>query len=706
MVVQGKQQKGVREMTSRNLRTAFLASAALAILPGAALAQDADSDEIIITAQQRAEPLRNVPIQVTAFTAQAVEDAGIKSTSDIIAQVPNITYDRGDTYRSNFITMRGLTQINNADPPIAFVLDGVPQTNQKQLGVTLFDIERIEVLKGPQGALYGRNAVGGAINVVTKAPGNELEGFVNLGYANGDTIDASAGISGALVEDKVLLRVSGSYTSSDGLIKNDFRGDHVDYDYSLRGRMILKPTDLLTFDLRAEYSDFRGGSNSYAAVFSGIPRDFVNPQFNFPAYAEGHSTDLTGKFDYDFGFATLTGISAWSKFKQNNRADLDFRNPVDSPGGIFGLGFQAGQGQNAKLETFSQELRLVSASDQAFRWLVGVYYLHTDRALVTRGFIDLDGTDQFDNPALLIANNNETNDNNAYAAFAQVDYDLTPTLTLTGGIRYDEDKREQTNVVTGAIRKTSFDRVQPKVTLTWKPEDGRLVYATYSTGFRSGGFNAPNVTVPVFDAETLDNFEVGFKTQWFDRKLTLNGAAYLTNVKNYQYFYVDAATASQIIDTIDKVQIKGFEIEAMAKLAPGLDASFGVGTTDSEIKRSLFPSDVGNHSPRTVPLSINSSIQYRGDLSETVEGFVRIEHQHIGKKYWDADNASVQNPYDLLNARMGVEFGNYGVYAFARNIFNEKYYSEFFQPKYSGLDVAIGYRGTPRTYGVEAKVKF
>ncbi len=697
-------------MTSRHLRTAFLATAALAVLPGAALAQDAaDTDEIIITAQQRAEPLRNVPIQVTAFTAQSVEDAGIKSTADIIAQVPNITYDRGDTYRSNFITMRGLTQINNADPPIAFVLDGVPQTNQKQLGVTLFDIERIEVLKGPQGALYGRNAVGGAINVVTKAPSNELEGFVNLGYSNGDTFDASAGVSGALVEDKVLLRVSGSYTSSDGLVKNDFRGDKVDYidhDYSLRGRLIVKPSELLTFDLRAEYGKFRGGSNSYAAVFSGIPRDFVNPQFNFPAFAKGDSVDLTGKFDYDFGFATLTGISAYSNFKQVNRADLDFRNPIDSPGGFAGLGIQVGQGQNAKIKTFSQELRLVSASDQAFRWLAGVYYLHTDRGLVTRGFIDFDDSDQFDNPALLIANNNETNDNNAYAAFAQVDYDITDTVTLTGGIRYDQDKREQTNVVTGAIRKTSFDRVQPKVTLTWKPEDGRLVYATYSTGFRSGGLNAPNVVVTDFDAETLENFEVGFKTQWFNRKLTLNGAAYLTNVKNYQYFYVEAATASQVIDTIDKVQIKGFEIEAMARLAPGLDASVAVGTTDSEIKRSLFLSDVGNKSPRTVPISINSSIQYRTDLSETVEGFFRIEHQHIGKKYWDADNASVQNAYDLLNARVGLEFGNYGLYAYARNIFKEKYYSEFFQPKYSGLDIAIGYPGTPRTYGVEAKLKF
>lgn len=697
-------------MTNRSMRSGLLAGAALLAGLHAAAAQEApDVEEIIVTAQQRAEPLRNVPIQVTAFTAQAVEDAGIKSTADIIAQVPNITYDRGDTYRSNFITMRGLTQINNADPPIAFVLDGVPQTNQKQLGVTLFDIERIEVLKGPQGALYGRNAVGGAINVVTKAPGNELEGFVNLGYANGDTFDASAGVSGALVEDKVLLRVSGSYTSSDGLVTNDFRGDktdYIDHDYSLRARMILKPTDLLTFDLRAEYGDFRGGSNSYAAVFSGDPNDFVNPQFNFPAFAEGDSIDLTGKFDYDFGFATLTGISAYSDFEQKNRADLDFRNPVDSPGGIFGLGFQAGQGQNAKIETFSQELRLVSASDQDFRWLVGLYYLHTDRALITRGFVDLDGTDQFDNTALLIANNNETNDNNAYAAFAQLDYDITDTLTLTGGLRYDEDRREQTNVVTGAVRKTSFDRVQPKVTLTWKPEDGRLVYATYSTGFRSGGFNAPNVSVPVFAAETLDNFELGFKTQWFDRKLTLNGAAYLTNVKNYQYFYVEAATASQIIDTIDKVQIKGFEIEAQAKLAQGLDASLALGTTDSEIKRSLFPTDVGNKSPRTVPVSVNGSLQYRTALSEGIEGFVRGEYQHIGKKYWDADNASVQGSYDIVNARAGIEFGNYGVYVFARNIFKADYYSEFFQPKYSGLDVAIGYPGVPRSYGVEAKLTF
>lgn len=701
-------------MTGPHTRAALMATvaaAAFALTGGAANAQQAPViEEVIVTAQQRAEVLSDVPIQVTALTAQAVADAGIRSTADVVAQIPNMTFDRGDTYRSNFITMRGLTQINNADPPIAFVLDGVPQTNQKQLGVNLFDIERIEVLKGPQGALYGRNAVGGAINVVTTPPRNEFEGFANASYANGDTYELSGGVSGALAPDKVLLRLSGSYKSSDGLVRNDFRGDRIDYidhDWAVRGRLILKPADAVTMDLRAEYGEFRGGSNAYAVVFSRDPNDFVNPQFNFPAFAEGDNLDVTGKFDYDMGFATLTSISAYSHFKQNNRADLDFRNPVRSPGGFLGLGFQVGQAQPVDLEIFSQELRLVSRSDQPLRWLAGVYYLNTDRRMVTRAFIDLNGDPAaFDNPALRIADNSEANDNNAYAAFAQVDYDLTDTLTLTGGLRYDEDRRDQTNTITRAERKTSFDKLQPKVTLTWKPQDGRMAYATYSTGFRSGGFNAPNVRVPVFAAETLENFEVGFKTQWLDRSVNFNGAAYVMKVDDYQYFYVDVGSASQIIDTIPKVEIRGLELEAQARLAQGLDAAVALGLLDSEIKRSPFAGDVGNKTPRTVPVSLNASIQYRRPLGDGVDGFGRLEYQHLGKKYWDADNASVQDSYDIVNARLGVEFGRYGFYAFGRNLLKAEYYTEFFQPKYSGLDVAIGYPGVPRTYGVEAKVKF
>ncbi|MDT9600076.1 TonB-dependent receptor [Sphingosinicella rhizophila] len=669
-----------------------------------------DGMDIVVTAQQRSERLQEVPIQVTAFSAQRIEDAGIKSTADVIAQVPNVTFDTGNNYRSSFITMRGLTQINNADPPIAFVLDGVPQTNQETIGVSLFDVERIEVLKGPQGALYGRNAVGGAINVITKQPSNEVEGFANGSFASGQAINAAAGISGPIVDDKLLFRVSGSYKSRDGQIDNDFLGDEVDFidhDVSVRGRLLFRPSDPLTIDLRAEHGDYRAGSNYYSAIFSGDPNDFVDPQMNFKGFSDGRNTDLTAKIDYDLAFATLTSITSHGRFAQKIRADLDFRNPVDSPGGFFGLGFQLGQGQNQRITTTSQEIRLVSASNQRVRWLAGGYYLHTKRSLVTRGFFDLDGDPgQFDNPALWLINKSERGKNDAYAGFAQVDFDITPSLTLTGGLRYDHDRRRQTNVADDSTREESFDHWQPKVTATWKIDDDRLVYATYSTGFRSGGFNAPDVTVTRFDQETLRNYELGFKSQFADRKFTLNGAAFMTDVRNYQFFYVDAATASQVIDTIDKVRIKGLELELIARLARGLDAAVAIGVLDSEIKRSLFPEDVGNKAPRTVPFSATSSLQYRTALSGNVEGFGRIEWQHFGRKYWSADNAAVQNAYDIVNLRLGAEFGAIGIYGFVNNLFDDHYYGEFFQPKYSGLDVAIGFPGARRSFGIEAKVKF
>lgn len=667
-------------------------------------------DEIVVTAQARTERLQDVPIQVHALTAQTIENAGIKSTADALGQVPNVTFDRGNTFRSSYITMRGLTQLNNADPPVAFVIDGVPQTDQTQLGIDLFDIERIEIVKGPQGALYGRNAVGGAINVVTKMPTDTIEGFGNLGYGNGDTLQAAAGLSGPLLSEDVLFRVTGSYKSSDGLITNSFRGDKSDFlghDWSLRGRLLIKPTPSLSIDLRAEYGDFNGASNNYSAVFSGNPNDFVDPQSNLRGYAVGDSLNLTGKIDLDLGFATLTSITGHTRLTQVNRADLDFRNPVNSPGGIFGLGFQAGQGQDFELRTTSQEVRLVSDGRQPFRWLVGGYYLRTDRSLLTRAFVDVTGDfNQIDNPALLFANQSEDNGNDAHAIFTQLDYDLTDWLTVTGGLRYDEDKREQRNLVTGAVRKAAFDHLQPKVTVTLKPTDDILAYVTYSTGFRSGGYNAPNVIVPIFPSETLKNYEAGFKSQFWDRMLTVNGAFFWTDVKNYQYFFVDATTASQVISSIDAVRIKGFELEVIARPVSGLDVSAAIGTTDTEIRRGGDPSDLGNKSPRTVPFTANAAAQYTADLGDGSQMIARVDFQHIGKKYWGSDNSDVQRSYDLLNVRFGFEKGAYSIFGFGKNITNAKYYSEYISSKYSGLDVDLGYRGQPATYGVEVRVKF
>ncbi len=709
-----------RNRYTRQLMATSAAISIVATMAGASLAQSSDgkldqdslSFEIItVTAQKREENLQTVPVQVKAFTAVAIEDANIKSTQDFINLTPNVSLDTSDTYNNTFVVIRGVTQINNADAPVAIIIDGVPQNNQKQLNMNLFDIERIEVLKGPQGALYGRNAIGGAINIVTKAPSNELEGFVSGSYGNGDAVNVSGGVSGPIVKDKVLFRLSGVYAQDDGRITNTFANteqDFIDHDYTVRGRIVADVSDDVSLDFRGSFRDFRAGSQMDSVIFSGDANDFVLPQLNIIGETEGDQTELTFKFDADLGFATLTGITGYTDLSEINRGDLDFRNPVDSPGGFLGLGFQVGQGQDLFVEMLSQEVRLTSRDDQRLRWITGVYYIHTDRELRTRGFVDLDGTfGQIDNPGLLLIDRQEDNSNDAYAVFGQLDFDITDQLILTAGLRYDKDEREQTDIGTGNSRSNSFDAIQPKVSLNYRFSEEQLVYATYSTGFRSGGFNAPGVVLDEFKDETLENFEIGFKTSWANRRFIVNGAAYLSNVDDFQFFFVEAATASQIISNIDDVQIWGFELEAQALLTADLQIFGGLGTTDSEIKSiSVFPGNEGNKTPKTTNLSINAGFQYTPRITEDLEGFFRLDYEHRGKKYWQVDNADVQNPLNLVNVRVGVQSGSYGLYFWGKNITGEKYYTDFNPREFSGLDIDIGYRGQPATYGVEGRLRF
>jgi iron complex outermembrane receptor protein len=245
------------------------------------------------------------------------------------------------------------------------------------------------------------------------------------------------------------------------------------------------------------------------------------------------------------------------------------------------------------------------------------------------------------------------------------------------------------------------------VTLTYKPVEGLLFYGTYSTGFRSGGYNSPSSPVPVFPQETLKNYEGGFKAQFFDKRLTLNGAYFIEDVRNYQYYYVIASIGAQVVDGIGKVRIQGLELEATAKLSSDLTLTGAIGTINSRILNGAAdPADIGNRTPRTIPFSSNAGLQYTPELGDNIKGLFRVDWQHIGKKYWTSDNKFVQNPYDLVNLRVGADFGQLGIYAFSKNLLNSKYYTDYYPSKYSGLDVDIGFRGMPRSYGVEASMKF
>src|ERR1700677_70739 len=229
---------------NRVLGASLVAATVIAsCLPGITRAQTtppagSSLDEIIVTAEKRPERLQDVPAQVDVLTAENLDALHIQQTPDITATIPNLTVARNDTYTNSTIVLRGITQANNSDVPVAIIVDGVPQDDSKQFNSYLFDIAQIEVLKGPQGSLYGRNAEAGAIIITTAPPTNELKGFADVSYGNGEPVDARAGVSGALIPDQVLFRIAGNYAKSDGLIENTFQhndSDYVDFDRSLRG---------------------------------------------------------------------------------------------------------------------------------------------------------------------------------------------------------------------------------------------------------------------------------------------------------------------------------------------------------------------------------------------------------------------------------------------------------------------------------------
>ncbi|TDM08004.1 MAG: TonB-dependent receptor [Ideonella sp. MAG2] len=677
----------------------------------AAAADENKLETVVVTSQRRVERLQDVPVSVKAFSSKQIESMGIGSTQDFVNLTPNMSFDNSFTYGNSFVVLRGVTQINNADSPVAVVVDGVPQNNQKQLKMDLFDIERIEVLKGPQGALYGRNAIGGAINIETKQPTNRTEGFVSGAVGNGGSLQATGAVSGALKDDVALFRVSASGKKSNGQISNTYLGqnvDAVDHDASLRAKLLLMPAQGVKVDLRASATNFKAGATWDTIVSDSQPSTIAQPRSNLLGKTTGDTTDLSAKVTADFSFATLTSITGYTKLAESYRGDIDFSNATDSPSGFLGLGFQAGQGQNLNVKMLSQELRLTSPDDQAVRWIAGVYALDTRRDLFTRVFVDTTGQlDQFDDASKAAVTLSEANRNRATAAFGQVDVDLSKNLTLASALRYDSDERKQTDVLSGAVRQAKFSNWQPKFTLTQKLDRNSLLYATYSTGFRSGGFNAPGLAD--FRPERLSNAEIGSKLVMLDNRLTLNAAAFYAKSKDFQFFYVDIGSGSQVISNIDKVTLKGLDVDVRYLAFKGLEFDGGIGVTDSIIEANAAqPSTVGHRTPKSVPFKVNLGMEASQALGDGLMGKIRLDYEHRDKKYWHPDNVAVSPALDLFGLRLSVAGpqDRWNVSLVGKNLTDRRYYADYNAAKYSGLPYDVGSLAVGRSWNLEAKLRF
>lgn len=692
--------------TFTSVRTLLLAGAAVSaasMTSAQAAAPRTDTSpatvgEIVVIAEKRSERLQDVPIQVDVLTGPAIQAHQIKLTTDIVRTVPNFTLERTDVYNNTVVVLRGVSQAANADSPVAVLVDGVPQDDPKQFDVHLFDIAQIEVLKGPQGSLYGRNAEAGAVIITTNPPTNALHEFADVSVGNGEMFDGNAGISGAIVPDRVQFRLGGDYFTYGGLIRNVTTGtmaDRVRYDWTVRGalRFILAPR--ATLDLIAQHEEFSAPSVYFAPVFAANANVFVNPEGNYPNHSHGRSSNFTAKFTDDLGFATLTTITGYSVLHQIQTTDVDF-TPLPI----------VGDNQPYSTKIFSQELRLASPNGQRLRWLAEADVVHAKQFISTNIFLD-EGHPATDPSTHVILSNPADYVHTNYGVSGQLDFDVFPSLTLTAGGRFDHDKRTVLDLKTNLLRGAIFQQFQPKLVATYKFDPTKLVYVSYSSGFRSGGFNPPSYKVPLYGAEKLINYEAGFKTEWLDRRLTLNGAVFDSPVRDYQFSFIDFASGSQVTGNIDRVKIWGAEVEATLTPVRGLSLFANAGYADPKIdKLSVFPQFQGNVTPRAAKWSLNGGFDFTQPIANDLSAFVRMDVQYYSSRYWYIDNLDVQKPKTYVNGSVGLQYGRWTASLWGKNIFNTKAYETYFPAQETGLPYAVGFPNQPATYGVEIAVRY
>lgn len=721
------------------IAVAALAAAPLAAQDATAQEEASDDQGIVVTSLRRSETLQDTPAAVTAFDSQAIQNAGIERPADFIALTPNVNLVETQNAGNAFVIIRGITQNRNSEPSVAVIVDGVQQVNPAQFNQDLFDIEQIEVLKGPQGGLYGRNAIGGAIIITTKPATDEFAGNVTAGVDNGFGYFLRGGISGPIAEN-VKFRIAGSYYNTDGFIQNTFLNDEADpvEDFSLRGNLVIEATDKLTFDLRGSVNQLRTQGLYYNIV--GDVNTVADVEVNNPGQNDRDIYNIALKVEYAGDNAVLTSVSSYDTVKEVLTGDaFDFKPIPDS---FFfnlfeflfgaGNGFDLNQSQYLNVKAFSQEVRLASPEDgRALNWMVGGYMIDTTRFISTGNMIDI-GQGVF--PVFRSPSTNPINpqfsyladgqENFAWALFANAGYEFSPQFRADASLRYDRDRRRQTTLtpqaflpnvpgvpqaVSGEVRTVTFDDWQPKLTLTYEPTPDLTIYGGYSRGFRSGGFNQTGVGAEavnngivgvgdIFNAETADTFEIGAKAQLGPVRLA--GAAYTTKSENSYFFVFLAQSSTQNLGNIPETRINGFELEATAEILPDLDINAAIGVTDSEIKAFADPSVIGNEAPQISRYTFNLGAQYAGPISDSVDGLLRIDYRRIGKTWWEPFNTTVRQPVDLVDVRAGVTLGNgVSITAFAQNLFDETYNAEF-------SPGGFVFRARPARYGFEVGYKF
>jgi iron complex outermembrane receptor protein len=722
-------------------RSSLLAtSASILFLAAPAMAQDDDGGlgEIVVTAQRTSQTAQKVPVALTALDSNTLERMQINNAKDLGQVAPNVqitTTTGGSGGIVPFIRGGGVTDGSNitSEPEVGIYIDDVYQPRTSASFIEALDVERVEVLRGPQGTLYGRNSSSGALKIITREPGEEFEGKIELGVGSWDEIYGKMAFSGAVSEDgRLRAGFSGTLREREGgrqynatLDKKvgaeefrGFQGQLVFDNDSFKARLKGFYANLESDGLYAVSMDpaTLGGSASEIRPTSGSYRTVLSPHDSFTSVRHyGTSLHLSGDISDN---AKLVSITAWSKLTDDWS--------VDFGGGIAGseydtplTGYQRAFANTADSSqtAFSQELQL---QGEAFGGLVsyvtGLFYfreagtqnVHTDM-LLTAGNLDMTTDRRF------------TIETESYAAFGQVSIKPTDRLTINLGGRYTEDHKSMDGRIYNSfgadglvLRKDKYKDFLPKAGIDYQITPRVMAYASYSEGFKAGGYNglsdsADQLNTP-FGAQKVKAYEIGFKSDFFDRKARLNVSAFFNDYSSIQQQYIDGEGNFQTVNYA--AEHKGVEVELNVRPVKGLtlwangvynDAEYGEAAGFADLDNTTAVSYAGNDMINM----FKHQATFGADLELPVGqgNFVAGANYNIRAGYFSTiDNLTIgQVPAtELLAAYVGYEINDWSIRLSGKNLTNQIYYTTGF----TFDKVAPRMMADPRTWRLSISKKF
>lgn len=730
-----------------SIKHAHACCALLTLFALALPAQAAIIEEVVVTAQKREQNVQDVGIAISALTGEQMEQLGFTNAQQVTAMAPGVSTVQPNGEANYSIAIRGVANSDfttNVESPVAVYLDEVYISQMSGTGFQLFDMERVEILRGPQGTLYGRNATGGLAHFVTKKPTEELEGYLKVTGGSYSQRKIEGAVGGSL-GDNLMMRLSVMDNDHDGYAKNRFLDKELNNgnDQAYRLQALFTPTDNLEILLNARGTKQDIDTGFFEHVTANRDGVFTPTEVNdVLGYIDNDGDPYKGDYDkegfndletagytatinWDFENFTITSITDFSTVERDYIEDSDA-----SPVPLFNFYL------TTDAEQFSQEIRISGDTDN-MHWVGGFYYMDLEvddsNGAETEPFVD----PASDTPALSGLDNPYETTTESWSLFGQVEIDLSETMTLIAGLRWIRDEKEHdytVNVVDfipgttmrngnpnilATLANYSGDREDDEVAgrlgLNWQASEDLMVYASYNRGVKGGGYNAPvfPLNPPLgyddatmsFDPEQLDAFEVGFKSTLNDGLMIINGSLYVYDYSDYQAFQI---VGIDTITTNADADSWGAELEIMSSPTEGLDLIFGVAYNEIDV-------DLGGGAPETTSVqspewNINGLIRYEWEMWGGTAA-LQWDAQWRSEHYFSLTRLPTvtEDGYILQNAAASwtSSDGTWQVMGFIQNLNDEEYLVQTFDlsgPNVFGM--VEQYYGRPRWSGVSLSYSF